>query len=195
MSNWYRVQHPFENDMKIMRTDLSEALEFGKQHITSAEKGHAVFDIDDTIIMGDDSVHHAVKELYDNSQLPKSIVTARPERYRKETLEDLAKASVADYTQLDMLSQQHEKDGNIGLFKWQKRHKLESAGRLPLSHEAAPIQLNVGDQWTDHVGLAEVADTLDDIMKNDGVYVLMPLTTDGRKVMAANLSIKLPSLD
>lgn len=188
-ANWYRVHHPYENDIRILRTNQDAALQFGQKHIDTVSKGQIVFDIDDTIIMAaDDSVFKEVKNLYDSSNLPKAIITARPEQYRSETIGDLNKANVGNYTELHMLSKSHERAGDIGLFKWQKRHKLES------KQNDAPVQLNVGDQWTDHMGIANVAETLDDLMQDDKVYIVMPLTSDGRKVMASNLSIKLPSL-
>lgn len=104
-------------------------------------KGALVFDIDETLIDEQDRDIRDVIQLYKRFRhtFPTYIITARPDRYRRYTKDQLERHHIDCYKRLFLLPN----DTHPGKFKWNTRKHIEAVeGR---------ILATVGDQMWDVV--------------------------------------------
>jgi len=153
-----------------------------------------VFDVDDTLIHSDSGLEiTAGVDLFHScvaSGAHVFIVTARPERARRDTLRELATVGIVQ-----------ERDGTaegfVSLWMMPNGFTADHVAEYKMRARAAAKKaaggrflMTIGDQWWDCVGSARVEEQLVHKTEPDGVYVL----TDMPVREPATVAIKFPDL-
>jgi len=143
----------YEELSKCIR-DLKKMLNtVSKLHPPQSDRNIIIFDIDDTLFHSDKQFIEPIPEMITifkklrNSGYIVSLITARRERMRSETIELLNKYEVSGYSDL------HFKPNRVeGEERECHCHYKERARRMIEHRHRRGILLNIGDQHTDLMG-------------------------------------------